>query len=356
MKFLQLSFIKIFLIILLISPIALMAQSGEDDFYNLNYASDVTNSGTSAAAFLEIGIGARAEALGGAFTALANDASALYWNPAGLSQLQNISFTANHTRWLANTNFQYFGVVLPFGNNMVFGIGVTILDYIDNQPVRTINQPEGTGEFYDASDLAIGASYGMALTENFSFGLTAKYIRQSIWHETAESFAFDFGVLYITPLNGLNIGTSISNFGGEMQLDGSDLVRPYDADPQNYSNDKLNVLLKTDAFALPLLFRFGLSYSFTPFENHNFIIASDVIHPSNDVESLNAGIEYNFSDFLSLRGGYQSLFDVNRENGLTLGFGVKNPFENTLNISFDYAYSKWGVLGDVQRFSVDLIF
>ncbi len=356
MKFLQIDVLKIFLVVLLISPTALIAQSGEDDFFNLNYVSDVTNSGTSAAAFLEIGIGARAEALGGAFTALSNDASALYWNPAGLAQIQNISFTANHTGWLANTNFQYFGIVLPFGNGMAFGVGVTILDYIDNQPVRTINQPEGTGEFYGASDLAIGASYGMSLTDRFSFGLTAKYIRQAIWHETAETFAFDFGVLYQTPLNGLSIGTSISNFGGDMQLDGSDLVRPYDADPQNYSNDKLNVLFKTDAFALPLLFRFGLAYSFTPFKDHNFIIASDVIHPSNDVEAMNSGIEYNFSNYFSLRGGYQSLFDQNRENGLTLGFGVKNPFENTLNISFDYAFSRWGLLGDVQRFSVELKF
>ncbi len=331
----------------------LFAQDSENDFAT-NFAEDITNRGTSAAAFLEIGVGARALGLGGAFTALANDASALYWNPAGLVQLESISLTANHTRWLASTNFEFFGIAFPFTRGMALGIGIVVLDYIDKQPVRTIIQPEGTGEFYGASDMAISSSFAMSLIHQFSFGITAKYVRQEIWHESANGFAVDIGVLYKTRLKGLTLGTSISNFGTDMQMNGRDLLRPFDEDPQNYSNDKLNVILKTDSYPLPLLFRFGISYSFVPVNNHGVALMMDLIHPSNNVESMNLGIEYSFMNLFSLRAGYQSLFDETSENGLTLGTGIGHKFQNNLGVSFNYAYSDWGLLGNIQRFSIDL--
>jgi opacity protein-like surface antigen len=340
-------------VFLLCFAVSLFAQSGEDD-YGTNFAEDITNAGTSAAAFLEIGVGARAQSLGGAFTALANDASALYWNPAGIIQLNSISISANHTDWLAETNFEYFGLVFPAGNNMAFGLALTVLDYVDRQPVRTILQLEGTGEYYDASDLMIGGSFAMALTDRFSFGLSAKYVQQKIWHESAQGFAIDLGVLYRTRLKGLSIGTSISNFGTDMRLDGRDLLRPFDDDEQNYSNDKLNTKLLTDAFSLPLIFRFGLAYSFDLTKNHQFTALMDVIHPSNNVETMNLGLEYNILHLFALRAGYQSLFDSNRENGLTLGFGMNTSIQNSVKFSLNYAYSMWGLLGNVKRFSLDL--
>ena len=124
----------ILLAMILLMTVSLSAQT-DDGSLSTNFKENVTNVGTSAAAFLEIGVGARALALGGAFTALANDASALYWNPAGLIQLNSISVSANHTDWLAETNFEYFGLVLPAGNRLAFGLSLTVLDYVDKQPV-----------------------------------------------------------------------------------------------------------------------------------------------------------------------------------------------------------------------------
>lgn len=350
---------QLYFILILFSSVfcgqALFAQSGEDEFANMNYSDNVSNRGTSAAAFLEIGIGAKAEAMGGAFTALADDASALYWNPAGISSMRGIGLTATHTEWLADTKFQYMGLVIPLGDYKAIGLSLTLLDYMDKQPVRTIAQPEGTGEYYDASDLAIGLSYGMNITSNFSFGITGKYIHQAIWHESAQTFAVDLGVLYHTDLKGLSLGASVSNFGGEMRLDGRDLVRPYDEDSKNYTNDKLNVIHKTDDFSLPLMFRFGVGYK-KSFDDHNFTLSADLLHPSNNVESMNVGMEYSFKGIVSIRGGYQSMFDSKSETGYTLGFGIKNPFSDYLNISFNYAYSDWGRLNSVQRFSIDLNF
>ena len=268
--------------LMLFSNASIFAQSGEDDFA-VNFAEDITNRGTSAAAFLEIGIGAKAEALGGAFTAVANDATALYWNPAGIANLESITITANHAAWLADTKLNYFGIVLPFSQRMAVGLILNVLDYVDRQPVRTIFQPEGTGESYGASDLALGLSYGVQLTNRFSFAITGKYIQQKIWHESANTFALDFGVLYHTRLKGMSLGASIVNFGGDMKMDGRDLVRPFDEDPQNFSNDKLNVLLKTDAFPLPLLFRFGLAYALELNARNKVTTSVDVIHPSNNL-------------------------------------------------------------------------
>ena len=338
---------------LIYSLASLFAQTDEEDFA-INFAEDITNKGTSAAAFLEIGIGAKAQAMGGAFTALANDATALYWNPAGIAKMEHISISANYADWLADTRLNYFGLVLPFSKRMSVGIILTALDYVDKQPVRTIFQPEGTGEEYGASDLLLGVSYGIELTERFAFAISGKFIQQKIWHESAKAMALDFGVLYNTRLKGLSIGSSISNFGGDMQLDGRDLLRPFDEDEQNYSNDRLNVLLKTDAFPLPLLFRFGMAYAYELSGQNSLTTIVDVIHPSNNVESMNIGIEYAFMGLFAMRAGYQSLFDQSSENGLTLGFGLAANSQTGRNASFNYAYSNWGLLGNVQRFSLDL--
>lgn len=342
------------LLLLLASCIKITAQAGEEEFANLNYSGDVRKTGTSAAAFLEIGVGARAQAMGAAYVALSNDVSAIYWNPAGISRSQSVSASANHTQWFAGTSLQYFGLAIPFSSDVAIGFGVTALDYGDKQPVRTILQPEGTGEYYDASDIALSASYSMKLTENFSFGATAKYIKQTIWHESAQAFALDLGILYNTELKGLNIGASISNFGTDLKLEGRDLVRAFDADEQNYSNDKLNVYLQTDEFTLPLIFRFGLAYNYEISKDYNITIASDLIHPSNNVVYMNSGMEVSLLNVISLRAGYESLFDDSSEKGLNVGFGLQNPYSEVLDFTINYSYSSFGVLGETQRVSFDL--
>ena len=163
----------------------------------------------------------------------------------------------------------------------------------------------------------------------------------------------DLGILYKTNLRGLQLGASMSNFGTDMQLNGRDLVRPYDDDPQNFSNDKLNTTLKTDAFSLPLLFRFGISYNYELNDNNSFTTSLDLNHPSNNLETMNVGMEYQYRKLFALRAGYQSLFDKTSENGLTLGFGLAYQMENSFNVQLDYAYSNWGILGQVQRFSIE---
>lgn len=215
-------------------------------------------------------------------------------------------------------------------------------------------EPQGTGEYYSASDLAIAASFAMNLTDRFSFGLTGKYIRQNVWNESASGFALDVGVLYQTPLRGLKLGTCMANFGTDMQLEGRDLLRAFDDDPEHYSNDKLNVRLTTDEFSLPLLFRFGMSYTAIESQFHNLAFAVDLLHPSNNSENINLGTEYRIWQTLAFRVGYNSLFEKDSENGLTAGFGISKNMIGSLHISLDYSYSDWGLLENAQRISIAL--
>jgi len=332
----------------------LFAQVSEEDYYDGNYVEDVSKRATSAAPFLEIGVGARAQALGGAFTAIANDVSALYWNPAGITQIQSFSLSVIYTEWLANTRHEYFGLVVPLGGALVWGLNATILDYVDEQPVRTIALPEGTGEYWSASDIALSMSFAARITDRFSFGMTAKYIRMQIWNETASAAALDFGVLYKSQLKGLTLGTSISNFGTTMKLDGRDLVRAYDADKQNYSNNQLNVLYKMENYPLPLLFRFGIAYTISMANRNHLTFTTDLNHPANNVESVNMGLEFCLMNMFYIRAGYESLYDNDSENGLTYGFGVEAPLKNSVGLSFNYSFADWGLLENVQRFSIDL--
>jgi len=320
-----------------------------------SFVPNVSNTGTRAAAFLEIGVGARAQAMGAAFASIANDASAMYWNPAGISRLSRIEAIFTHTNWLAEINFDYAGIVVPLGGFGAVGANFTVLDF-GEQPVRTVAQPEGTGEVYSAGDFALGVAFAANLTDRFSFGFNFKYINEQIWHESGTAWAVDLGALYETQLKGLKLGLSIANFGTDMRLSGRDLLRAYDPDPINYGNNAINVSFKTDAFSLPLTFRFGISYAATITPSNKLTVAADLLHPSNNTESINLGAEYLLFNTLYLRGGYESLFERDRINGPTFGAGVQQRILGSTQLKIDYAYSDWGILKNAQRVTVSLAF
>ncbi len=332
-------------------PLHVAAQ--EDD-RPLNFAEEVTNAGTSAAPFLEIGVGARAQAMGNAGTALPGDATSLYWNPAAAAGLEGIlNVTFDHTNWLANTTLDYVAAVFSLSGIGSIGLSVMSFEMVDEQPVRSILQPEGTGEFYSASDLALSATYAARLTPRFSAGISGKYVQEKLWHETAASYALDLGIVYDTNLPGLSLAASISNFGGDMKLDGRDLLRPHDDDPNNFSNDKLNVRLATDEFSLPLHFRFGMGYVIEA-SMHRLTLAADLLHPSDNSEAVNLGGEYTFFDTISFRGGVAALFEADRTGGSTFGVGLQHRVLGQLGVAADYTYANWGILNATHRVTVSI--
>lgn len=340
------SLIKKILLILLV-PIYLMGQS-----------TNVSKVATTSATFLEIPVGAAAVGMGGAFVSLANDASALYWNVGGISTIGKYDLQIANMEWIGDTRFNFVGLVIPLGEFGTLGFSFTALS-MDDMVVRTIEKPEGTGEFFSAGDISFGVSFARTLTDRFSLGFTFKYIQETIWHMTAQGFAIDAGTLFTTDiLGGMVIGASISNFGTAMKLEGRDtrfFIR-VDENKQG-SNDRIPTNIELDSWDLPLIFRLGLSTNAIQNDTYRFTVTMDAIHPNNDFESLNIGGELAFMEFFILRGGYNALFLTDGEGGLSLGVGVNSTmlFSETF-FQFDYAFRDFGRLQNIHMFSLEFKF
>ena len=310
--------------------------------------------GTTAAPFLGIAAGPRAVGMGGAFTAVANDPSALYWNPAGISRTGRTAFLLEHTDYLVGTSYNFFAGVVAIDQDDAIGLAVTELDY-GSDLVTTVSQPNGTGETWSASDWAVGLSYARNLTDRFSIGGTAKMIMQNIWHESATGWAVDAGVLYITPFNNMKIGMDIANFGTEMTMGGTDLLVSYDPAPSIAGNNKnIPAEYYTNSYPLPLFFRVGLAMDVVHSHTNRLTLAVDAVHPSNEVQSMNVGAEYAWNKFLYLRAGYKSLFIPNSQEGLTLGVGIRYEISMNLRLRLDYGYENFGLLKNLQEFSLTI--
>ncbi len=339
------------LILVILLPNTTIAQ--KDDLSELS--SNGKNVGTTAAAFLEIGAGARPQAMGGAYTSISDDATSMYWNPAGIGSIKGFEVLVSHTNWIFETNYDYIGIVSSVSEMISIGANITSFG-VGDQIVRTVGFEEGTGEVYSAQDFAIGLSFAMNLTDRFSFGINTKYINQRIWHSSATGFAIDVGALYKTQLDGLQMGFSISNFGTDMQMAGRDLINAIDSDIINEGVDKVPVNYETGSFGLPMLFRFGLSYIIEiPSIKSDLLIATDLLKPNNDDESVNIGLEYKVYNMFALRAGYKSLFIDENTGGLSLGGGIIIA-TSTINILVDYAYVDLGLLSSVHNFGINLRF
>jgi hypothetical protein len=309
--------------------------------------------GTTAATFLKIGVGARAIGMGGAQVGVTGDISAIYWNPAALSRL-NVSseLMFNHVNWLADIDYDFAAGVMPIGELGTFGLSVTSLR-VPEELVRTVDNPDGDGRKWDASSIAFALSYARNLTDRFSVGINAKYVRDAVWSESASGFAIDVGTLYVTEVPGLTLGASISNFGTKMQLDGRDLIFNYDPDayigsgPNNVPSD-----LQTQAYDLPLQFRIGLAWDYSPIQDIRTTVAVDATHPNDNTEYMNMGLEASWKEIVFGRVGYKSLFLRDSEQGLTWGFGLHYGIPNVATVKIDYGFADYGRLKNVQYFEL----
>jgi hypothetical protein len=321
------------------------------------FAQKVSGVGTSSAAFLKIGVGARALGMGEAQSTQAEDITAMFWNPAGLAKLERMQILLNHYDYLADMKFEYAGIAIPVRNVGTVGLFFSYLGMPDIERT-TITYPDGNGEMVSASSFAAGLSFARSLTDRFSIGGTAKMIHESIWHSDAGGMAADIGIQYRTFFKNLKIGMSISNFGSDMKIDGRDMLVQHDIDQTSDGNNgSINAQLSTDEFPLPILFRVGISANlaedFFGLKDHDLILAVDAIHPSDNKEYLNVGAEYSFKQLVSLRGGYRQLFLADTQGGLTFGMGLHAKVLNT-DVLFDYAMVDFGILDKQNKFSLIL--
>jgi len=324
--------------------------------------------GTTAANFLEIGVGSDGNAMGEAYVAVTDGLSSIYWNPAGLASLKNPSVSFMMQPWIVDINmlFSAGAVIIPgFGN---LGFGITQMNY-GEMPVTTLEYQEGTGENFTASDLAASLTFSRKIVSWFAFGSSLKYIRSNIWHSSASSFAVDLGVLVNTKFfsftgkddDGINIGMSISNYGTRMQFDGIDIYQPIDVSELEEGNyGDVAGQFRPSEWELPLIFRIGVALK--PIVNNftKVTVAADALHPNNNSESINLGCSMDntipgFGVF-SLKGGIKALFMDSHHYGYTAGLGLKMFYLGNRSLSVDYAFKSMGILGDVHVYTVGFSF
>jgi len=315
---------------------------------------NLTKTGTTAAPFLKIGVGARAIGMGGAFTATADDITAIYWNPGGLANIYANEATFNHVRWFADVNYDFAAFSTHITDFGTLGAFVSI-ESMDDMLVRTEDRPEGTGELFNAGAMAIGLSYARNLTDHFSIGFNAKYVREYIWNMSATGIALDIGTVYRIPiLNELRLAASICNFGTKMKLQGRDNLMI--AQIGGGEGNLINTDIQLDEYDLPLLFRVGVAADVMKTDENRITAAVDAVHPNDNTEYLNVGMEYGWNEMVFLRGGWKSLFERDTEQRFTAGIGLQYRILQSFAVKLDYAYQDWGRLANVHYLSLGVKF
>lgn len=283
--------------------------------------------GTTGAQFLELGVSARAMGMAEAFTAVANDISAVYYNPSGLVYLYGPEAQLTYVRMPADINYGYGAIGFPLERiGGVLGVSAYHLNSGEIDEVDYFAVP--TGRTFWWKDLAVAVSYGRYLTDRFSIGFSVKYIGQYVHDYSANGWSADVGTMYNTGFRNFKIAMVITNFGPDMNM-----IR--------------------DDYPLPINFKFGGSIDALQNENYVLTVAAEGSHPSDNLEKYNGGAELTVKDMFILRGGGRFNYD---EDGLTFGGGLRVPFGQESELRVDYAYQDFGVLEEVHRFTMSFAF
>jgi hypothetical protein len=301
--------------------------------------------GTTGMTFLKMDVSARATALGGAFIGIADDASSMYYNPAGMMNIKNMEVIASHNMYLADIQYTFAGMTMPLPNlNGAAGVqfGYLTTGEIDE---TTPLYPTGTGRTFSASDMFLGLSYAQMLTTKFSVGGSLKMVTEKLADKSVTVGLGDVGTYYDTGWESLVFGMSIRNFGGNFTY------------------------IKEDT-PLPMLFVFGASWTPVKDDVNKLVVLFEAAHPSDNAEYVILAAEYSYNDMFFARIGrkidndeywlfkddgvkFADNADISDDElkydesgfnlmGTGLGLGFKM---SDLGIKFDYAWKHMGYIG-----------
>ncbi|MCK5534649.1 PorV/PorQ family protein [bacterium] len=293
-------------------------------FYLQFTALGSNSEGTTGANFLKLKVGARGAGMGGAFCAIADDVNAVYWNPAGLGQLERKEVSLMYLKWWEGINYQFMGYVHPLGRKGVLGGSVYYLTMNDIDGYSEGGMPSNNLTAYD---LAVVLSYGRKLMGNKKIsdqwkaglfgGINIKLIQEKLDDKSAVAYALDIGSLYKSPVENLSFGFNVQNLGGEIKF-------------------------VEEGDELPLNIKVGTGYRML---NGDLLLAIDYNLPNDNDGYINTGVEYWLWEIISLRLGYGNNNEV--EEGISYGLGMNNG-----EIGLDYAFEPYEILGDTHRISI----
>ena len=257
------------------------------------------NEGKTGMAFLKVGIGARAAGMGEAYSAVASDASAAYWNPAGLVASDGSNIVLVHNRWLLDIRSEFGAVQIK----KHFALHVYSY-HIGDIPVRTIPSEEPLEET-SAQYLSIGASYARSFSRQLDAGITVKYLFEKIFVHSASGYAFDLGLRYKLFEPNIIVAGTLQNLGTMGKLE-------------------------NESTRLPVISRIGAMYDIPKkIGPMHFMVAFDVVKPVEENLRLHLGGEILFWNQVALRAGYVNGYE---NRNVSFGVGVyKSAFQ------FDYS-------------------
>jgi len=284
-------------------------------------------SGTEGAAFLDIPTGAGPAAMGGAYSALAKNAYAPTWNPAGLGFLDSTQLAGQHLSYLDSIQYEYLSFVHPLDHSTscstanlcpgsALGGSIQYLGSGDINGMSNSGDPTGTfSSHYAAYNLA----YGRAFTDKLSLGATGKLINAKIDDVSANAYAMDLGSMYRMQDN-LMLAATLTNIGTQLKF-------LSDGDP------------------LPLAFHVGGAYQAT----HQLLISAEGVYPRTGLASFHVGSEWRPMEMLALRMGYKTdtLKGLSPLAGFTLGLGL-----DVWGQELSYAWAPMGELGNTNYISL----
>jgi len=297
--------------------------------------------GVSTLSFLKNDISPRSMALSGANLTLSADGMSTVHNTASMSQLSGIHIVASDLMLGAGINQSWFSAIVPLKSS-TSAIGVN-LNYLSSgaMKVRTEFQPEGTGEYFYANQIAAGVSYSKLLSDRFSFGTNLKLIRENLAQYSNTTVAVDLGFLYSTDVKDLKFGIVVQNFGGNSALSGTDIA-------ESFNRQAVSV----GQYSVPTIFRLGASMKPIQKDDQSLMVAIQLEHPNDNSENLRIGVEYEFKKLFYARAGYK--INVEGENLPTLGLGYKiRAGRNTLMINYGVNATQY--LGTLHAFGLDFM-
>ncbi|MBS00456.1 MAG: hypothetical protein CMG37_03435 [Candidatus Marinimicrobia bacterium] len=286
---------------------------------------DFKRVGKSGFGFLKISPSARAAGMGDAFTAIADDVTTIFYNPAGLTNLDKFVFNFNHTDWIVNSSIISGAIARPFGRNGAIGLSIVKFDTEDFEET-TVLDPEGTGRMIDAGDVALAIAYAIQLTDNLSFGFKGQYLEEKIDIDKATAITADFSTYYRTGFRDLTLAMIMKNFGPEAKF-------------------------LSDKFKLPLYFNVNTAMSLigskgSPFQ---WLVSVESAFATDYRDRYHLGTEMWIADMIALRGGYKFYYDT---EDWTIGAGLKVGI-GSRKVIIDISYSNFVEYFDPPlRFSI----
>ena len=277
-----------------------------------------SSAGQTAGNFLNIGVGARAAGMGGAFTAVAEGATATYWNPAGLTDVTKGAIEISHFEWYQDITVEHLSFAYNINDNSVVGAFVTYINYglINGFDVNG----QSTGELA-ASDWVGGLSFAFKLTDNISFGLNGKYINQTLDNSTGNAMAADLGFKYTA--DKVSIAGYLGNFGTDMDFNG-------------YKEK------------IPTAGRLGLA--FRPYGS-KILTAVEIEKQFDGNLIMRQGVELTLKDQYYIRTGFNYAPDADNSigSGMTFGAGVDL---NLAQINYSFTPSENYSSEEIHRISL----